>query len=265
VAAEAGTAAVYGLVAVATVVQTLFRPAHSALLPALCRTPGELTSATSSAACWTRSRRSSVPWRPAALIAASGTAAALAACCRGVPGVRLLVVRLPYEAPPRAAQAAGEGREVLAGLVLVARDPRLRLLTALGTAQTFLRGCVSVLVVVVAIDLLDGSDADVGLLNAAVASGRARLPAGLHGSRGAAGSARCFGGGVALWGAPLASSAACPRPPGARAAGRGGDRQRARGRRRIHADRAPVAGASMARVFAPSRGADARRGAGACW
>ena len=37
--------AVYGLAIVATVAQTLFRPAHSALLPALCTSPHQLTSA----------------------------------------------------------------------------------------------------------------------------------------------------------------------------------------------------------------------------
>jgi len=36
---------IYAALVGATVAQTLFRPAHSALLPALCRTPNELTSA----------------------------------------------------------------------------------------------------------------------------------------------------------------------------------------------------------------------------
>src|SRR5947209_4642548 len=39
------TGLVYGLAIVATVAQTLFRPAHSALLPALCTSPQQLTSA----------------------------------------------------------------------------------------------------------------------------------------------------------------------------------------------------------------------------
>jgi Na+/melibiose symporter-like transporter len=204
VAAKAGTTAVYGLVAVATVVQTLFRPAHSALLPALCRTPRELTSANVVRGLLDSLAALVGPLAAAALIASSGTAAALAACAVASLASGLLVVRLPYEAPPRLAAAAGEGREVLTGLALIARDPWLRLLTALATAQTFLRGCVSVLVVVVAIDVLDGSDADVGLLNAAVGVGAVlgSLLASMVSWRGRL--ARCFGAGVALWGAPLA-------------------------------------------------------------
>ena len=204
VAMEGGIAAIYGLVAVATVVQTLYRPAHSALLPALCRTPAELTSANVVRGLLDSLAALAGPLAAAALIASSGTAGALAACAAASLASALLVVRLPYEAPPRAAAAGGHGREVLAGLALIVRDPSLRLLTALGCAQTFLRGGVSVLVVVVAIDLLAGDDADVGLLNAAVGVGAVlgSLLLSMVSWRGRL--ARSFGAGVALWGAPVA-------------------------------------------------------------
>src|ERR671925_1324507 len=44
-AADASTLAVYVLATLATAAFTVFRPAHSALLPTLCMTPLELTSA----------------------------------------------------------------------------------------------------------------------------------------------------------------------------------------------------------------------------
>src|SRR3954465_10952485 len=44
-AAGGPTAVTYALAVVATVAQALYRPAHSALLPALCRSPQQLTSA----------------------------------------------------------------------------------------------------------------------------------------------------------------------------------------------------------------------------
>ena len=45
IAADGPTGLVYAALVVATVAQTLYRPAHSALLPTLCVTPNELTSA----------------------------------------------------------------------------------------------------------------------------------------------------------------------------------------------------------------------------
>src|SRR5215203_992454 len=46
VVAAGGPAAVtYGLAVIATIAQALYRPAHSALLPALCTSPQQLTSA----------------------------------------------------------------------------------------------------------------------------------------------------------------------------------------------------------------------------
>src|SRR4051795_10560395 len=44
-AAAGPTAATYGLAVVATIAQSLYRPAHSALLPALCTSPQQLTDA----------------------------------------------------------------------------------------------------------------------------------------------------------------------------------------------------------------------------
>ena len=48
---------VYVLAALSTVAGTLYRPAHSALLPSLCRTGQELTSANVVRGCWIRSPR----------------------------------------------------------------------------------------------------------------------------------------------------------------------------------------------------------------
>ena len=44
---------------------------------------------------------------------------------------------------------------MLQGFTTIAADRRLGLITALGVAQTFTRGCLTVFTVVVAIDLLD--------------------------------------------------------------------------------------------------------------
>ena len=203
-AAGGPAAATYGFAVLATVAMTLFRPAHSALLPALAKSPRELTSANAVRGMLDSLATFGGPIIAAVLLATSGPAAVFAACSAASLLAGLVVLALPYDTPPRSATAPRAGREMLQGFTAIAADRRLGLITALGLAQTFTRGCLTVFAVVVAIDLLDMGDPGVGVLNAAVGAG------GLFGSflafalvrRG--GLAAWFGVGIALFGAPLA-------------------------------------------------------------
>ena len=56
---------------------------------------------------------------------------------------------------------------MLAGLAVVARDPKLRVLVGVLSASTLVEGMIDVLVVVVALRVVDLGDAGVGWLNAA--------------------------------------------------------------------------------------------------
>jgi MFS family permease len=209
-AAGAPAAWTYGLAVVATVAMTLFRPAHSALLPALAKSPQELTRANAVRGMLDSLATLGGPLVAAVLLAASGPAAVFAACAVASALGGLVVVALPYDAPPRAETAPVRGPELLQGFSTIGADRRLGLITALGLVQTFTRGCLTVFAVVVAIDLLDTGDPGVGVLNAAVGAG------GLLGSvlafrlvrRG--GLASWFGAGIALFGAPLALLGAVP-------------------------------------------------------
>jgi len=167
-AAGAPAAATYGFAIVATVAMTLFRPAHSALLPALAKSPQELTSANAVRGMLDSLATLSGPLVAAVLLAASGPAAVFAACSAASLLAGLVLVALPYDAPPRAVTARVGGREMLQGFTAIAADRSLGLITALGVVQTFTRGCLTVFTVVVAIDLLDTGDPGVGVLNAAV-------------------------------------------------------------------------------------------------
>jgi hypothetical protein len=208
--AGAPSAAVYASIAVATVAQTLYRPAHSALLPALCRTPDELTSANVVRGLLDSAGTLAGPLGAAALIAVAGAQAALAACALASLASALLLIRLRYEQPGHTRPARGGARQVVEGVRALGADSALRLIAALGFVQTFLRGCVTVFVVVVAIDLLGGGDADVGVLNAAIGLGA--LAGSLIASTISwnARHARCLGVGVALWGIPLAVVSGAP-------------------------------------------------------
>jgi hypothetical protein len=203
-AAGGPAVAVYGLAVVATVAQTLYRPAHSALLPALCASPQELTSANAVRGMLDSLATLGGPLAAAVLLAASGPAAVFAACAGASLWAGLLVAALHYDTPPRARAADGGGRAMVQGFATIAADRRLLLITALTTVQTFTRGCLSVLAVVVAIDLLDTGDPGVGVLNAAVGAGAVLGSIVAFGLVRRGGLASWFGLGVALWGAPLA-------------------------------------------------------------
>jgi MFS family permease len=197
-------AATYGFAVVATVAMTMYRPAHSALLPALAKSPQDLTSANAVRGMLDSLATLGGPVVAAVLLAASGPAAVFAAGSAASLLAGLVVVALPYDVPPRADADRGGGREMLHGFATIAADRGLSLITMLGLVQTFTRGCLTVFSVVVAIDLLDTGDPGVGVLNAAVGAG------GLVGSIFAFGLVRRGGLaswcaiGIALFGAPLA-------------------------------------------------------------
>jgi hypothetical protein len=196
---------IFGLVALATVAQTLFRPTHSALLPTLCVTPAELTSANVVRGILDSLATLLGPLAAALLLGISGPAAALVASAAASGIAAVLILALRYEAPPRLDRHRGDvaAVQVIEGLRAIAADRALVLLTALATIQTFVRGALTVFSVAVAIDLLHSGDAGVGLLTAALGAGAVvgSLAASLLIGRG--GLARWFGLGVGLWGAPL--------------------------------------------------------------
>ena len=198
-------AATYGFAVVATVALALYRPAHSALLPALANSPGDLTAANAVRGMLDSLATLGGPVAAAALLAASEPSVVFATCSAASLLGGLVVVALPYDTPPRGNPARrSAGRAVLEGFTTIARNRTLSLITTLGAVQTFTRGCLTVFTVVLAIDLLDTGNPGVGVLNSAVGAG------GVLGSLYAftlvrrGGLATWFGIGVALFGAPLA-------------------------------------------------------------
>jgi len=210
-AAGGPAGATYVLAVLATVAQALYRPAHSALLPALCRSPRQLTSANAVRGMLDSAATLVGPAAAAVLLAASGPAAVFAACAAASLLGGLVVAGLSYDALPRATRPAGSSRhELLQGFTTIAANRGLALITGLGLVQTFTRGCLTVLTVVVAIDLLDTGDAGVGVLTAAVGAGGILGSMLAFGLVGRGRLALWFGVGVALFGAPLVVVGAVP-------------------------------------------------------
>ena len=101
-AVDGPAGAVYGLAIVATIAQTLYRPAHSALLPALCMSPQQLTSANVVRGMLDSVATLGGPLVAALLLATSGVASVFAVCAAASLVAGLVVLALPYDPPPRA-------------------------------------------------------------------------------------------------------------------------------------------------------------------
>jgi hypothetical protein len=207
--------AAYAFVMLATIAQTLYRPAHSALLPALCNGPQELTSANVVRGLLDSFATLSGPLAAAVVLEMSGPDLVFAACGASSLWASLLLLDLRYVRSPRSDRATPGGLAVLDGFRAIGADRDLRLITGLVTVQTFTRGAFSVLAVVIAIELLETGAAGVGILNGAVGAGAVlgSLLALLLVRSGRLAS--WLGVGVALWGLPLAAIAAVPEELGA--------------------------------------------------
>ena len=213
VAAMSGpVVAVYALAVLSTIAATLFRPAHSALLPSLCRTGHELASANVVRGLLDSAATLVGPLLAAVLLELTNAAVVFAVAAGASLWAAALVLRLRYDAPPRPAAPRRPrlAREAAEGLRAVAGHRDLALVLALVGAQTFTRGALTVFSVVVAIELLGTGEAGVGALMTAVGVGAvlgslaASLLVGTH----RLGS--WFAVGVALWGLPFVLIGAFP-------------------------------------------------------
>ena len=183
---------------------TLIRPALQALLPSLARTPEELI-ASNGATSTIESLGTLVGPLIAGLlvsVADAGIVFATGAAAFFVAALLLVAVRVEDRvsliAPDEDARKA-----LAAGFGAIARMPRLRLVVSLIFAQAFVRGCLNVLIVVAAFQVLDAGGEAVGYMTAALGVG------GLIGAIGAValGGRRLavpFGIALVFWGLPIA-------------------------------------------------------------
>jgi hypothetical protein len=181
--AEAPVPLVYGLAALAATSITVTRPAQSALLPSLARTPDELTSA-NVASGWTESVSVLAgPAVAALLLGLSGPGAVFAVMAGLLACSALLVVRVRADAEPdlpaamaqaltgRARRPGELARSTLEGFTTLARERLPRLSVGLLSAQYVMLGTLDVLLVVLAFEVLDVGSSGVGLLNSALGAG----------------------------------------------------------------------------------------------
>ena len=196
---------VFAFAALLGLAVTLIRPALQALLPSLAQTPRELIAA-NGATSTIESLGTLVGPLLAGVLVSLANAGLVFAVGSGTLLLGALVlarVRVEGRVDVAAAAAdAGAGRTLAAGFRTIARAPQARLVIALIVAQTFVRGCLNVLIVVAAFDVLDAGGEAVGYMTAAIGVG------GLVGAIGAmtlGGRRLAFVFGLALvfWGLPI--------------------------------------------------------------
>jgi MFS family permease len=164
---------VYGLSIAATIATTPFRSSQAALTPALAQSPEELTAANAVASGVESIAVFAGPALAGALlaVASTGVVFALTALMIVASALFLLLIQAEVERPRREIDASTIASERLAGFTTLGRNPSLRVMMVLLTAQTAIFGAIQVFIVVLAIQVLDLGDGGVGYLNAAIGIG----------------------------------------------------------------------------------------------
>ena len=164
--------AAYAAAVVASTAVTTTRPAQSTLLPSVSVTPDQLTAANVAVSWVEAAGITAAGLLVGVLISVAGIASVFAVCAGLGLAATLLVARLrvpPLASSPERAPA------VLADLGtsirLTARQPRLRLMLALLTAEAVVVGALDLLFVILAISVLHRSQAWAGYLNSAYGVG----------------------------------------------------------------------------------------------
>ena len=179
-AADLPVVVVYAAAAVAASSLVVTRPTQSALMPSLARTPDELTAANGAAGVVEGLGVALGPLLVAIILAGSTVAAVFLVAGTALVMAALVTVGLR----PVGGLAAVSGSDVAAGdpatphresflegLRATVNDPDASLVMGLLTVRKLTIGCVDVLIVLVAIELLGTGDSGAALLNAALGAG----------------------------------------------------------------------------------------------
>jgi MFS family permease len=197
---------VYGLSIAATIATTPFRSSQAALTPTLARSPEELTAANAVASGIESIAVFAGPALAGVLlaVASTGVVFTITALLVVASAFFLLLIRVEQpEQPRRELEASTIAAERLAGFTTLGRNPSLRVMMVLLTAQTTVFGAVQVFIVVAAIELLGLGEGGVGYLNAAIGVGAFLGAVGALSLTGARRLSPTFLAGVVLIGLPL--------------------------------------------------------------
>jgi MFS family permease len=203
---------VFAFASVVGLASTLIRPALQALLPSLARTPEELIASNGATSTIESIGTLVGPVFAGVFVSLADVAAVFVLGAAALLAGAALLARVSVES--RVGLTGEIDRESLRRMITdgfrtVVRARSARLVVGLIVAQTFVRGCLNVLIVIAAFQVFDGGAAQVGYLTAAIGAG------GLIGALGAMtlGGRRLaapFGLSLVFWGVPITLMA--PKP-----------------------------------------------------
>jgi MFS family permease len=203
---------VYVIAPLDALLAVLHRPTNAAMLPGLARSPEELVAANVASSTVENIGILAGPAVGGLLVATTAPGWWFAAPCAGFVAAALAVSGIQ---PPQALRRAPRLSAVdtlVGGLRVIVAFPHAGLVVGLFAAQTFVRGLLSVMLVVASIELLGLGEEGVGYLNSAIGVG------GLLGALSAmvlVGRGRLAGSfalGLVLWGAPILLLGVLPNP-----------------------------------------------------
>jgi MFS family permease len=165
---------VYALAIADSIVATPIRSAQGALMPMLAKDPAQLTAANAVSRGVESCATFGGPALAGLLFALTGTGTVFAVTA-GMIAVSIVLVSL-VDVParePRQGQAEASTilSEAFAGFRAIGREPPLRVMMALFSAETAIAGALQVFIVVLAFDTLDLGEGGVGFLNSALGVG----------------------------------------------------------------------------------------------
>ena len=199
---------VFGAASAVGICSTLFRPALVSLLPSLARTATELIAANGATSTIESLGTLLGPLAAGVLVAFADLGAVFAASAAILLLSAALLARMSVPGRVSAPVSSG-GVDVLQGFRAIGEVPRARLLVGLIASQTFVRGCLNTLIVVLAYQVLDRGATEVGYMTAAIGAG------GLIGALGAVSLrgerlAPPFAWALVCWGLPIMLIAPLP-------------------------------------------------------
>jgi MFS family permease len=165
---------VYALAIADSIVATPVRSAQAALMPALAREPAELTAANAVSRGVESFAVFGGPALAGLLLAVTSTGAVfvVTALMLAVSVAFVSLVHAPQRGRPAGeVEASTILSEAFAGFRAIGRDPSLRVMMGLFTAETAVAGALQVYIVVLALETLELGDGGVGFLNSAMGVG----------------------------------------------------------------------------------------------